>query len=452
MNIKFLSYNKYTKHHAEKGKGVRHIWFYSNEQEYKAAREKHGNTKNFTLVLVSETCWFIDIKEACENIKTGGTDNVYLVLKHTGKWKSAVVSNVFKRLYNFDKYVTTQKTKEQVYYMVDECTDKNKCTDMVDKVVSSNIARDLATEPANKMYPSAFCDHVRELFKSSENVKVTVMEVEEMKKKGMNLVLGIGVSAKHDPRFLVIEAKSKTKGAENVCLLGKGVVFDAGGYDLKGAAGMINMKGDKTGGAVVVGIIHYISKTQLKHNVIGIVPLVENLISHKAHKAGDVLTSYNGKTVEMMNMDAEGRLILADALAYACEVYKPRWVFDFATLTGWSSTLHCDTSFVYFTTNDEASSYLQKIGDVVGERSIRMPNWPEYIKYTKGRIADYKNYGFSCSKSGGFMAAMFLMNFVEEKYRSRWVHIDITHSHNNNGLHNCNSISTGIELVKKIAT
>jgi leucyl aminopeptidase len=157
--------------------------------------------------------------------------------------------------------------------------------------------------------------------------------------------------------------------------------------------------------------------------------------------------AYNGKTVEILNTDAEGRLILADALAYACDVVKPDLMLDFATLTGWSSRMHCDTSHVFFTTNDKLAGHVEKFGSRVGERTVRMPNWPEYAGYTKSDIADYKNANYACTGSDGFMASLFLLNFVEPKYRDSWVHFDVTHNVNGNGMMVCNAAQTGIEMV-----
>ena len=184
-------------------------------------------------------------------------------------------------------------------------------------------------------------------------------------------------------------------------------------------------------------------------NVIGLVPLVENMISHKALKTGDIVTSYSGKTVEIVNTDAEGRLILADALSYAYDKYKPDYVLDFATLTGWSGMMHCDTSFVFYTTNDALANDVVKMGEFNGERCVRMPKWPEYIRYTKSDVADLKNSGYKCTKSDGFMAAMFLSNFVPKKERNKWIHFDITHSRDGS-LHNCNGFATGLETLVRL--
>jgi len=447
MKVEFLSFKRY----EQQRKGL-HLVFHVDAAAYTAALKEHGDSKMYHICLINKDSWFLDIKDSLEGAKLGHHNTVFLLLRHAGAYKRAIVHAFFKRFYSFDKYITDKEHKRvHNCFVVDDNGERELYESLIEQVASANIARDMATEPANKLYPAAFCDRVVELFRGKKNVNVKVFGMAKMRELGLNLVVGVGVSAKHEPRFLIIELKCGRRGAETICLCGKGVVFDAGGYDIKTSGSMVHMKGDKTGGAVVVGILHNLCGLKLKHNVVGIVPLVENMVSHKAHKPGDIVTAYNGKTVELLNMDAEGRLILADALAYACQKYKPAWIFDFATLTGWASALHCDTSYVFFTTNDNIASSIQKLGNKVGERSIRLPNWPEYAKYARGNIGDFKNANYKCQKGGGFMATMFLLNFVDKPYRDKWVHFDITHSHNGQGLHNCNSILTGIELIKKLA-
>lgn len=456
MMFKFRSQNKVMK------KDAFIAVFYHDKHMYEKFKKKNGvhdesnvfvKGRRLYHCFINHDSWYLDILEASKTISSKlHSQTNYIILNHSGKYRRAIIEMLSKEMYDFTKYKTNAKKNAKQYaYLIDKNELKNEVKDILLQQESARLSRDMATEPANKLYPEEFCNKTKKMFEKISNVSVKVLGLREMQKLGLNLVVGVGQSAHHEPKFLIIEADFKAK--ENVCLVGKGVVFDSGGYDMKPSFYMMGMKGDKTGAAIVVGIIRYLSllgkTTAMKYNVIGICPLVENLVSDRAHKTGDVLTAYNGKTVEILNTDAEGRLILADALAYACKHYKPKLMIDFATLTGWASMIHCDTSFVFYTPNDALGDIVTRVGEFVGERSVRMPNWPEYIKKTKSKIADFKNAKYGCRNSDGYMAAMFLTNFVETKYRPVWLHMDITHSEHD-GLHNCNSMSTGMNILRLV--
>ena len=220
------------------------------------------------------------------------------------------------------------------------------------------------------------------------------------------------------------------KATKNICLVGKGVTYDAGGMNLKTGRSMnFEMKSDKSGGCIAVGIMKYVSTQAIPCNLVVLVPLIENVLSGNAVHPGDIIKCCNGKTVEVVNTDAEGRLILADTLAYAQKFEKLDYIIDMATLTGWTDLLHCGHVASYFTTNKHLYDNLYNIGESIGERVIGLPMWTDYRRYTSSQVADYKNYGFTeCPKPGGFMAAMFLYNFVPERLRDKWVHIDISNN------------------------
>lgn len=461
--IEFLSIESYKK--LDKINSVVVI-FFSKEEVFHSFKKKHNIINDLVdhttikgkvvyFYHINQSSSFLDISIACKMVSSKIlSQKAYIILCHAPEYIESIVYNIFKRAYQFTKYKTNASQDDNTeIFLVDHKHNKPQITDLILQTESVTHSRNMATEPANMLYPSAFCDFTRRLLRPFKFIDIQVMTLQQMRRMGLNLVVGVGISAKHEPRFMVIKADFHAR--ENICLVGKGVVFDSGGYDMKPSYYMADMKGDKTGAAIVVGIINYLAQKQQKdnkkkkYNVIGICPLVENLVSDKAHKTGDVIRSYNGKTVEILNTDAEGRLILADSLAYACDKYKPRYIFDFATLTGWASQLHCDTSYVFYTLNDNLANIVQEVGESVGERSIRMPSWPEYAVFTKSKIADYKNSNYSCSGSDGFMAALFLMNFIEQEYRNRWIHFDITHSADD-GLHNCHSIATGINLIKRL--
>ena len=231
------------------------------------------------------------------------------------------------------------------------------------------------------------------------------------------------------------------------------MTFDAGGLNLKSESkNTFLMKGDKTGGCIVIGILKYFADIEFPCRIIGLVPLVENIISSNVTRPGDIVTSFSGKTVEIINTDAEGRLILADALAY-CERYKPDYIMDLATLTGWASSLHCDTSAIFFSPNAKLHELIHDIGEKIGERSWGMPRWLEYMKFCKSDVADVKNFGFKvngCSQGSGYMATMFMAHFVPKHCLHNWVHFDICN--NFDKTLNANTMNLVIELIKKLSS
>lgn len=386
--------------------------------------------------------WFLDTKQVAKQFS--GLQKVCIDIDSLSKeYKFPVALMIFKAMYKLQSYKT--KPTITTLFILNQ-------PEIVSILQSLLIGSDLATEPANKLYPEKFCKTIVELFKTISlspglTINIKWFDEHDIKKNKLNLVDAVGKGAQKPPRFLIIELQNKYCKDDPIALVGKGVVFDSGGYNLKPGSSMITMKGDKTGASIVVSIIHYFAKQSNPKNLIGIIPLVENMISHKATKIGDIITAYNGKTVEILNTDAEGRLILADSLAYVSKNYSTKLILDFATLTGWANILHCDTSFVFFTTNDKLGKTIETYGNRIGERNLRLPNWPEYIQYTKSEIADYKNVNFECGRSDGFMASMFLMNFVKDP--SKWVHFDVTHSTNAQNMHFVNSAATAIKLISE---
>ena len=393
--------------------------------------------------IINEATWFIDIKKAASLVARSKTAFVDLEMLPI-QYHLPIALAIFKNMYSLQRHKTIN-TDTKLYFV--------KQYETVSLLKSLILGSNIATEPANKMYPQKVCERVRHIFSGKLldpiNVNVEWFDEKEIIKKGLNLVYAVGKGAHRPPRFLIIEISNRNRNNEDpIALVGKGVVFDSGGYNIKSSAGMLSMKGDKTGAGIVISIMHYFANQINTPNIVAIIPLVENLVSHKAYKVGDIYKAYNGKTVEILNTDAEGRLILADSLAYVCKNYNPRLILDFATLTGWANILHCDTSFVFFTTNDQLGKTIENTSKKTGERNIRLPNWPEYATYTKSDIADFKNVNFECGRSDGFMASMFLMNFVIDP--TKWVHFDVTHNTNTFNMHYVNSATTAIKLISKL--
>lgn len=360
---------------------------------------------------------------------------------------------VAKHMYVFDKY-TSKKSRVQIHVV---CCSKSK--PVVKKEIQKQnyirIARDLTNEPANIATPEHMANVAREMFAGIPSVNVTVFDEKDLKNMGMNLILAVGQASKNKPRLVQVEytpekISSKTK---TICLCGKGVTFDSGGLNIKiRNAQSPTMKGDKAGGCIMLSTCKYLVDTKLDCKVVCLVPFVENAVSSHSTRPGDIIQSYSGKTVEITNTDAEGRLILADVLNYS-KKYSPDYIIDAATLTGWASTLHCDTSAVFFTANAHIHTLIGDIGDRVGERTWGMPRWIEYMKYCKSQVADLNNIPrvAGCNKGSGFMATMFMANFVPEKNLNTWIHFDITNNSSHTKYLGANIMNVMIELVKTLS-
>jgi leucyl aminopeptidase len=328
------------------------------------------------------------------------------------------------------------------------CTNRKNINEIIN---GSYITRNIINEPSNIATPDNFAKHAKYMFKDIRNIKVTIFNEKHMKKMGLNLINAVGNSSQNKPRFLIIDYNpSGHSGKKTVCLVGKGVTIDTGGYSMKNPKHMINMYMDKEGAAISIGILYTLAKEKYKNRVVCLCPLVENIVSRGSIKPNDIIKAYNGQTVEIVNTDAEGRLILADALTYACNKYKPDYLFDFATLTGWSERINCHSSFTFFTSNEQIANNIQEYGNKYCEKNIRIPAWLEYISYIKSNIADVKNSGYECKNSDGLMASLFLMNFIPKKYRKNWSHFDIRMSNYNNNVNIADGFATFYTIIKNI--
>ncbi|MEW9308662.1 leucyl aminopeptidase [Labrys neptuniae] len=281
------------------------------------------------------------------------------------------------------------------------------------------LARDLVNEPPNVLYPEAFAKRAAEL--EELGVEIEILDVKAMKKLGMGALLGVGQGSEHDSRLVVMRWNgAKNREAKPVAFIGKGVTFDTGGISIKPASGMEDMKGDMGGAACVVGLMHALAARKAKANVIGAIGVVENMPDGNAQRPGDIVTSMSGQTIEIINTDAEGRLVLADVLWYIQDKYKPQFMIDLATLTGAIMVALGQEYAGLFSNNDELAGRLFVAGQTTGERVWRMPLGPEYDKLIDSKFADMKNTG---GRNGGSItAAQFLQRFVNE---TPWAHLDI---------------------------
>jgi leucyl aminopeptidase len=248
----------------------------------------------------------------------------------------------------------------------------------------------------------------------------TVLERYQMESIGLNGIVSVGKGSNNPPKMLVLEHIGSSPDARPYLLVGKAVTFDTGGISLKPSEKMDEMKFDKCGGCTVLGLMRAISELKLPIRVIGIIPCVENMPSSSSYRPGDIIRMFNGKTVEVLNTDAEGRIILADAIAYGVKSFKPKVIIDLATLTGASIIALGANVAAMIGTDDQLKARLKKLSDETGEKVWELPLWDEFHDQIKGHFADIKNIGGR--PAGAITAAAFLSNFTDE---IPWVHIDI---------------------------
>jgi leucyl aminopeptidase len=281
------------------------------------------------------------------------------------------------------------------------------------------IARDLVNEPPNILFPEEFAKRATALRKLG--VTVEILDEKAMAKLGMNALLGVGQGSARESRLVVMRWNGGKAGTPPVAFIGKGVCFDSGGISIKPAASMEDMKGDMAGAACVVGLMHALAARKAKVNAVGAIGLVENMPDGNSYRPGDILTSMSGQTIEIINTDAEGRLVLADVLWYVAKRFKPKFMVDLATLTGAILVALGNEYAGLFSNDDKLSERLSKVGDATGERVWRMPLGPEYDKLIDSKFADVKNTGGR--NAGSITAAQFLQRFVADK--TPWAHLDI---------------------------
>jgi leucyl aminopeptidase len=329
------------------------------------------------------------------------------------------------RGYRFDRYKTKCKEGEERADKVEvnfACANPAaaekawaRATGVADGVV---WARDLINEPANVLYPGEFARRASGLRKLG--IVVEVLDVPAMRKLGMGAILGVGQGSAHEPKVVVMRWNAGKRGADPIAFIGKGVCFDSGGISIKPAAGMEDMKGDMAGAACVVGLMHAFAVRKAKVNAVGVIGLVENMPDGKAQRPGDIVTSMSGQTIEIINTDAEGRLVLADVLYYVNKRFKPRFMINLATLTGAIIVALGQEYAGLFSNDDKLAERLTKAGEETGERVWRMPLGPEYDKIIDSKFADVKNSGGRFA--GSITAAQFIQRFVG---KTPWAHLDI---------------------------
>lgn len=332
------------------------------------------------------------------------------------------------RNYRFDRFLTQPKPDKApaltyLTFVVSKPASGQKAMRRIHALANGvNFARDLTNEPPNELYPESFVLRAKSLAKLG--VKVDALDEKEMAKLGLNALLSVGRGSTNPPRLLVMQylgsPTSKKEGP--LAFVGKGVCFDSGGLCIKRAGGMYEMKGDMAGGAAVVGLFRALAERKAKVNAVGIVGLVENMPSGNAFKPGDIVTTLAGRTIEMIDTDAEGRLVLIDALYYTASRFKPKLIVDMATLTGSIQQALGNVFAGIFANDDDLAKQLTAAGQVVGERLWRMPLDKAYDKHLESRVADIKHHADDAEAGDAVHAATLLKQFVEDR---PWAHLDI---------------------------
>ncbi|HAK87733.1 MAG TPA: leucyl aminopeptidase [Nitrospiraceae bacterium] len=319
-------------------------------------------------------------------------------------------------LYRFEKYKKSENDKE-IKTAIVLGADKGISVKWLKTTSSAvNFAKDLINSPSNDMTPAVLGRIAKSL--SGKKIKVKVLEKKDMEKEGMEAYLSVSKGSAEPPKFIILEYKGG-KGAP-LALVGKSITFDSGGISLKPADGMEKMKYDMSGGAAVLAVIKAASELNLPVNIVGLLPATENLPGGSASKPGDIVKSITGKTIEIINTDAEGRLVLADAIGYAIKYYKPEAVIDIATLTGACSIALGSEAAAMMGNNEGLMEKLEKAAEETYERVWPMPLYEEYKEYIKSDVADIKNSG---GRNGSLVTAgYFLKEFAGD---TPWVHLDI---------------------------
>ena len=335
---------------------------------------------------------------------------------------SQIIEGTKMALYKFEKFKTEKvETSPNLTIIVSKSNKISKAIKIAEIVAEGTIfTKSIANLPPNECTPTTLANFAKTISRKNK-MKCTVISKSELKKKGFGGITAVGQGSKNEPKLMILEHNGGSKNEKPILLVGKAVTFDTGGISLKPGANMDEMKFDKCGGCTVLGIMKSVSDLKLPINVVGIVPSVENMPGGESYRPGDIIKLYSGKTAEILNTDAEGRLILADALSYGEKHYSPKTIIDFATLTG-ACIIALGTNVAGMVTNNEKLS--AKISDSskrTTEEVWELPLNQDYMDMIKSDVADMKNIGIGRA-AGTITAAAFLRNAIEN---TPWAHIDI---------------------------
>ena len=368
--------------------------------------------------------------KAASSLRSAGAQGITIITDGIGldaeELGQALSEGSVLGLYRFLKYKTNDENdRKKDVRTITLLTDSSGAVRAMQKGVkageaiaeSTVMVRDMVSSPPADMTPVIIATRAKELARQF-GLKLQVLEKDHMQKLGMGALLGVAAGSAQPPKFIIVEYR-KGGAKPVIALVGKTITFDSGGISIKPAENMDKMKDDMSGGAAVLGAIRNAAALKLPLNIVGLLPVTENMPSGSAYKPGDVLRTLSGQTIEILNTDAEGRLILSDALTYACK-YKPAVIIDIATLTGACGIALGSEAIGMLGTDDRLKQKMRVAGDKTGERVWELPLWEEYYEQIKSHIADMKNTG---GRAGGVITAAALLSKFVQKYP--WVHLDI---------------------------
>ncbi len=390
-----------------------------------------NNTKksHFNKVVLGSFVYDISVKHSISEITINSKNKLDI---------EALVFGIKQKDFIFSKYKNNSKSfKFNTTYKL-----SNNYNILLNSI---NFLKELVSEPSNIIYPSSFVKRTIKQI-SKDNININILNKKNIEKIGLNCVLAVSQGSQREPKVMEF-SKKNTKKNVDILFVGKGVCFDSGGISIKPSAGMEDMKWDMAGSAVTVSIIKYLSEIKTNFSYAGIVGLVENMPSGTAYKPGDIIKSYKGINVEVLNTDAEGRLVLADVITYGCEKYKPKIVIDFATLTGAILVALGQHYAGLFCNDDKLADILYESGLDTNEKVWRMPLHDDFDKELNSPFVDLKNIGAG-RYGGSVTAAQFLQRFVPKD--TKWAHLDIAGTTWKNGgdiMNNKGSTGFGLTLI-----
>jgi leucyl aminopeptidase len=367
---------------------------------------------------------------AGQYLRDAGVKQFAFAIKKFGRFAEeelaeAFVAGLLLGVYQYNEFKTLERDKIKEIgevILLGETTGEwnslNRGTE-TGRIVAKAVcmARDLVNGPSNKITPTLLSEKARQIAKD-DGMGIEVLEMGQVEAMGMGAFTAVAKGSLEPAKFIILE-QNKNKGFDTVALIGKGITFDSGGISIKPSEGMERMKDDMSGAAAVLAIMQAASRLRIPLHLVGIIPATENLPSGKAYKPGDVLKTLSGQTVEVISTDAEGRLILSDALSYSLR-YQPKAIIDLATLTGACVVALGDYVIGLFGNDASLLKRIEEASEKTGEKAWRLPLWDEYFEYLKSDVADFRNVGTRAA--GAIIGGIFLSKFVE---KIPWVHLDI---------------------------
>ena len=389
----------------------------------------NSSKNHFNKIVLGSFIYDISIKYLISHIIINSNKKSDLDALVYGFLQKDFIYSIYKKNSQLKKFKTTYKLPKQYSSLIN----------------SINFLKELVSEPSNVIYPKSFSKRTQAQI-NKKNVNISVLDKSKISKIGLNCLLAVSQGSKREPMVMEFNKKNSKKNVD-ILFVGKGVCFDSGGISIKPSGGMEDMKWDMAGAAVTVSIIKYLSEIKTNFSYAGIVGLVENMPSGNAYKPGDIIKSYKGINVEVLNTDAEGRLVLADIITYGCEKYKPKIVIDFATLTGAIMVALGQHYAGLFCNDDTLAETLYQSGLDTNEKVWRMPLHDDFDKELNSPFVDLKNIGTG-RYGGSVTAAQFLQRFVPKD--TKWAHLDIagtTWKNSGDIMNNKGSTGFGLTLV-----